>query len=152
MSTAMTEDVDLRTTGASTPQVEKEPEEGRGFGWLLFAGTMLGVAGFMRILDSIWAFGYKGALPEGLKDSLLGSQLQHYAWTWLGVGILMLVSALLLLTRSQFARWVGLFSAGILGVSAVLWLPYYPVWSLVYVGLSALVIYGLATYGGRETV
>ena len=36
-----------------------------GDGWLFFAGTILGLAGLMRIFDSIWAFRYKGALPGG---------------------------------------------------------------------------------------
>ena len=35
----------------------------RGFGWLFFSGTVLGLAGLMRIVDSIWAFRYNGALP-----------------------------------------------------------------------------------------
>jgi hypothetical protein len=28
-------------------------------------------------------------------------------------------------------------------------MPYYPVWSLTYVGLGVLVVYALVTYGGR---
>src|SRR5215471_17828564 len=40
----------------------------RGAGWLLFAGTMLGLAGIMRIIDSIWAFSYHGSLPDNLRD------------------------------------------------------------------------------------
>ena len=38
-------------------------EEDKGFGWLFFAGTVLGLAGLMRIVDSIWAFRYKGRCP-----------------------------------------------------------------------------------------
>ncbi len=29
------------------------------------------------------------------------------------------------------------------------WMPYYPVWSLVYIALAVLVFYALARYGGR---
>jgi hypothetical protein len=56
------------------------------------------------------------------------------------------------LARSQFARWTGLIAAMVGGVSAVTWMPYYPVWSLTYVGLAVLVFYALARYGGREAM
>src|SRR5438477_11098882 len=57
-----------------------------GMGWLFFAASIMGIAGVMRIIDSIWAFRYNGALPENLKDGVLGSNLSNYAWLWLIVG------------------------------------------------------------------
>jgi hypothetical protein len=32
------------------------------------------------------------------------------------------------------------------------WMPYYPIWSLVYVAIAFFVLYGLAVYGGREAM
>src|SRR5947209_14412590 len=78
-----------------------EPVEAGG-GWLFFAGTILGLAGLMRIFDSIWAFAYNGALPDNLKDGLLGSNLNNYGWAWLIVGIVLLTSSVMILVRSQF--------------------------------------------------
>ena len=120
------------------------------FGWMFFAGTILGLAGLMRILDSIWAFRYHGALPDNLKDGVLGSSLHNYAWTWLIVGVILIVSSGLVLVRSQFARWVGLIAATIGGLSAMTWMPYYPIWSLTYVFMAVLVFYALAAHGGPE--
>ena len=122
--------------------------EDRGFGWILFSATIMGIAGIMRIFDSIWAFGYHGALPENLKDTVLGSDLRTYAWLWLAVGCLLVVASALVVTRSQLARWIGIVAAAIGSISAVTWMPYYPVWSMVYVGLGILVVYGLLVYGG----
>jgi hypothetical protein len=34
----------------------------------------------------------------------------------------------------------------------VAWLPYSPVWSLIYVFIAVMVIYALAVYGGRDEV
>jgi len=123
-----------------------------GAGWLFFAGTLLGLAGLMRVIDSIWAFSYKGALPDNLQNGVLGSNLKNYAWVWLGVGVLLLICSFLVLVRSQFARWVGIIGAGIGTVSAIAWMPYYPVWSLVYIGMGVGVIYALSVYGGREAL
>jgi hypothetical protein len=127
---------------------ETDPYDRRGLGWLVFAGTVLGLAGFMRIIDAIWAFSYKGALPENLEDGVLGSDLKTYAWTWLIVGIILVVASSLVLMQSQIARWVGFVAAAIGGISAATWMPYYPVWSLTYVLLAVLVFYALVRYAG----
>ena len=37
-----------------------------------------------------------------------------------------------------------------MAIGAIWWMPFYPVWSLVYIFVGILVIYGLAVYGGRE--
>src|SRR6478752_6450741 len=76
-------------------------QEEKGFGWLFFSGTVLGLAGLMRIVDSIWAFRYNGALPENLQDGTLGDNLTTYGWVWLIVGILLIGSSFMLLQRSQ---------------------------------------------------
>jgi hypothetical protein len=122
-----------------------------GAGWLYFAGTILGVSGLMRIIDSIWAFRYHGSLPGNLQDGVFGSNLKAYAWLWLGVGIVLILASFLVLTQSQLARWVGVVAACIGMVSAAAWLPYYPVWSLVYITLGVLVLHALVTYGGRTS-
>jgi hypothetical protein len=117
--------------------------------WLFFAGTVLGLAGIMRIFDSIWAFRYHGALPDNLRDGLLGSNLKNYAWLFLAVGVLLLLSSFLVISRNQLGRWVGMIASAIVVVSAMTWMPYYPVWALVYVGIGVLVLYALAAHGGR---
>jgi hypothetical protein len=130
------------------------PDAGEGSGWLLFAGTVLGLAGLMRIIDSIWAFHYSGTLPDGvtLRDGILGSNLTTYAWTWLVVGVVLIVASVLILARSQIARWIGFFAAAIGALSAMTWMPYYPIWSLTYVGVAVMTFYALARYGGRDSI
>jgi hypothetical protein len=127
-------------------------EQERGAGWLFFAGTVLGLAGLMRIVDAIWAFKYNGQLPDNLQGGVLGDSLTGYGWTWLVVGIILVICSFLILTRSQIARWVGYLAAVILGLTAITWMPYYPVWSFMYVGIAVLTFYALARYGGRGVV
>ena len=40
-------------------------------------------------------------------------------------------------------------SSSIGALSAMTWMPYYPIWSLTYVGIAVLVFYALARHGGR---
>jgi hypothetical protein len=132
------------------PDVDVFGSDEPGSGWLFFAGTVLGLAGLMRLVDAFWAFRYNGALPDGLQDGALGSNLDNYAWTWLVVGIILIVASLMLMTRSQLARWVGYIAAGLGALSAITWMPYYPIWAMTYVLIALLVFYALAQYGGRN--
>ena len=43
-----------------------------------------------------------------------------------------------------------MIAGALLAISAIWWMPYYPVWSLVYVMIGMFVVYGLAAYGGRN--
>jgi hypothetical protein len=137
----------MTTTGAA-PSGDDYYASTRGDGWLLFAGTILGLAGFMRIFDAIWAFGAH-ANTQNLTDGLLGDDIKNYAWLWLVVGIILILSSVAVLMRSQLARWIGMIAAGIGALSAITWMPYYPVWSFVYIALAIMVLYALAVYGGR---
>lgn len=121
----------------------------RGEGWIIFAAIVLGVAGIMRIFDAIWAFRYHGALPQNLQDAIFGHSLKTYGWVYLVVAAVLIVCAFLVLSGSQVGRWVGIVAGAIGSISAIWWMPYYPIWSLTYIAIGILVIYALAAYGGR---
>jgi len=123
----------------------------RGDGWIVFASAALIFAGAMRIIDAIWAFSYKGQLPNKLQDAVLGDNLKNYGWWWLIVGIILIGAGIGVLSRGQFSRWIGIIGAAIAALSAMAWMPYYPVWSLIYVAIAFFVLYGLSVYGGRES-
>lgn len=127
------------------------PEAAPGDGWMFFAGTILGLAGLMRLVDSFWAFRYNGALPGDLDQAVLGHDLSTYAWLWLVVGLVLIAASFMLLARSQVARWVGYVAATIGALSALTWMPYYPIWPLTYIALMVLTFYALAEYGDRGT-
>ena len=124
----------------------------KGDGWRFFAGTMLGLAGIMRFFDALWAFGHHGALPDNFEGGVLGHSLKTYGWVYLIVAIVLIGASFGVLTGSQFSRWIGMIGGSLLAISAVWWMPFYPVWALTYIGLGTLVVYGLAVYGDRDSV
>ncbi len=56
------------------------------------------------------------------------------------------------MVRSHFSRWIGIFAAAILGISAIWWMPYYPICSPTYIGICFLVIYGLVDHGSTSAL
>jgi len=120
-----------------------------GYGWLFFAGSMMGIAGIMRVFDGIWALRANDT-AEKLTGGFLGTSLSTYGWVWIILGAILIVSSFMILNKSQFARWIGIIGGALLAISAIWWMPFYPVWSLMYVFVGVLVVYGLAVYGGRD--
>ena len=121
-----------------------------GSGWLFFAGTILGIAGIMRIFDGIWALRFDGDVPDELESALLGTSLSTYGWVWIIVGVVLVASSFAVLNRSQFARWIGIIAGAVLAITATWWFAYYPVWTLAYILIGLLVVYALAIHGGRN--
>jgi hypothetical protein len=123
----------------------------RGEGLLLFSGIVLMIAGVMRFFDALWAFRYHGSVPSNLQDALFGHSLKTYGWVYLVVAIILFLAGMGVMVRSQISRWIGMFAGAVGAISAIWWMPYYPIWSLTYIFVAVLVIYALAAYGGRES-
>ena len=127
----------------------------RRSGWLTFSAVILIIAGIMRVIDAIWAFGYHGALPNGLKDAILGHSLKTYGWIWLIIGVILIAAGALVLGPSdrpsaEISRWIGIIAAALAAITAIFVMPYYPVWSLIYIAIAIMVIYGLAARYGEQ--
>ena len=139
----------MTTTHATPPRTSGTFTDEGPSGWLTFAAIVLAVAGVMRIFDAIWAFRHDSALPNGLEDAIFGRSLDTYGWIYLIVAAVLLVSSYFVYQAQQFARWFGVGAAGLAAISAVWWMPYYPVWSLTYIALGSLVVYALVAHGSR---
>ena len=86
--------------------------EEKGFGWLLFAATMLGLAGVLSIIDGI-----VGAVERrsfyAANSHYVFSDLRTWGWITLIIGVLLIVAAMGVFSGSGFARWFGIFAAGL---------------------------------------
>ena len=120
----------------------------RDYRWVQFASFVLGFTGVLRIFDALWAFGYNGSV-HSLKHAILGDSMTTYAWLWLGVGIVLIAAAVALLYLSELGRVIGVTCAAVGAITAMVWMPYYPVWSMMYVGLAVTVIYALVVHWSR---
>ena len=124
-------------------------------GWGGVSAVVLIIAGIMRVLDAIWAFGYHGAIPNGLQDALLGHSLKTYGWNWLIAGVILIAAGALVLgpgdrPSAEVSRWIGIIAEALAAISAIFVMPYYPVWSLIYVAIAIMVMYGLSARYGEQ--
>ena len=122
----------------------------RGVGWLAFAGTLLVISGAFKILDALWAFKYDDEVSEEVQTVLFEGDLASWGWVWLSVGVVLILAGIAVVGGSEWARWFGIIVAAVAAISFLPWIYYQPLWTILSVSLAMLVIYALATYGGRR--
>lgn len=121
----------------------------RGAGWLTFAGIMVFLVAVLNMIYGIAAIDGSKFFIEDEKFIL--SNLNTWGWVVLIIGVLQLVAAFSIWAGGEYGRWIGVITAGVSAIGALLALPGYPFWSLAVFALDILIIYGLTTYGGRQT-
>lgn len=126
---------------------EHEYEE-RGYGWLMFAGTMIAIVGVINFIYGIAAID-KSTFYVGNAQYVI-SDLNTWGWVIMFTGVLQFCAGIGIYMRAQWARWVGVATAGVNMIIQLIFLPAYPLLSLAIFAADILVLYGLITYGGRE--
>ncbi len=126
-------------------------------GWIVFSGFVILIVGAMDILQGFVAIledEYVVATTEGL------AIVDVTAWGWITLiwGGLLVLAGLGLLGGAGWARWLAIFGVGINAIQQVAFLANYPnaypLWNILIVTLSVLVLYALTVRweGFRDTV
>ena len=123
-----------------------EDEEGSGFGWIAFAGTMLILVGCFNVIDGIAAL----ANSSYVANNLLFANLHAWGWFFLIWGAVQIVAGFAIYAGSGWAAIVGIVSAFGNAIAQLSWARANPVWAICAIVLDVLVIYGLVVYGGRR--
>ena len=132
--------------------MSEDMQEGTGF--LLFAWVLLLCAGVLNIIEGILMVGRASVWtdPNGLLAGhrIVFSDLATWGWVILIWGIVQLLGAGSIAKGEQFGRWLGMLIAGVAMIIQFTFLPAYPFWGLILIGIYMSVFYGLAAYGGTH--
>lgn len=124
-------------------------ETTEGAGWVLFAGIMLMI---ISVLNIIWGIAAIDKANFFVADThFIVSDLSTWGWVVLCIGGLQLIAAFSIWAGGQYGRWIGLITACVGSIAALMSLPAYPLWGLAIFTVDLLIIYGLAAYGGIRT-
>jgi hypothetical protein len=118
----------------------------RGQGWITFAGTMVTLAGF---LNALWGIAAIGGLFQSAAAPV-PTGLQTWGWIVGIVGVLELAAAYSIFRGGEFGRWFGILIAAVNAASALMSIKADPAWGICLFAIDVLIIYALATYGGRS--
>ncbi len=143
-----------RSGGAPVPQPwdrgesHYDPYEERGYGWVLFAGVMISIVGIINFIYGIAAIANSKFYVGGAVYII--SELNTWGWVIMFTGVVQFIAAMGIFMRAQWARWVGVATAGVNAIIQLIFIPAYPLASLAIFAIDILVLYGLLAYGGRS--
>ena len=115
-------------------------------GWVVYAATMATVAGMFNLIYGIVLLfndTWVGLTTEGI----LAFDLTAWGWILLGLGAVQLVISFGITSGQSWARVVGVLWASLIAIGQMAFLNVYPIWSLIIITMSLLVIYGLTVHG-----
>ncbi|MCX4573009.1 hypothetical protein OHB41_07395 [Streptomyces sp. NBC_01571] len=118
-------------------------------GLTVFAGVMLMIAGLLDLFRGVMAIAEDDVFVL-TPSYVFRFDLTGWGWIHLVLGAVAVVVSAGLFLAAFWARVLGVVIAGLIIVANFLSLPYYPVWSVVMMAFSALIIWALCV-GRPET-
>ena len=113
-----------------------------GYGWVVFAGILLILAGLFDIVNGIRAI---GAQDTAFDTIFWDNNLEAWGWFYLIVGVVLLVAGISIFNRAPWAVLVvGIAVAVVAAVVNMFWIFVYPIHSLIVIIVCLLIAYGLS--------
>jgi hypothetical protein len=126
-----------------TPEVARGGRaRGEPSGWIVFAATMLFIAG---MFDAIWGLGAvlnDEVVTVGGRGVIVWD-ITAWGWVHIVLGLVLVGTSIGLFAMKGWARWFGIFFAALSAIMQVGVLPAFPIWALIVVALDVVVIYQL---------
>lgn len=119
---------------------------GWAIGWTAFAAILMIMMGFWWILTGFVAI-LSSEFYAVTQKWIFQFDVSTWGWIHLILGIVILASGCGLFLGAVWARIVGVILAVVAGLLAFGWLPYYPVWAILFVAISVAVIWALTVHG-----
>jgi len=123
-------------------------EDVRGDGWVLFAGVMIMIAGFLNVIYGFAALD-DSTFFTGDDRYVIFDDLNTWGWIHLIIGIAQLIAAFSIWNRHAFGRVIGVTTASVSAVLILMFINAAPLAAFSIFIIDLLVIYGLVVYGGR---
>ncbi len=133
-----------RGTQTPTP-LETEPS-GWAVGWTVFAGVMMVVQGCWWFIAGLVALFNDEFYVVG-EEYIFQFDITTWGWIHLLVGLVILAAGLALFTGATWARVIGVVVAAVAMLVGFAWMPWYPLWALLFIVTSASVIWALTAHG-----
>lgn len=119
-------------------------------GWIGFAGVVMILSGVFQAIE-----GLVGIFRESFYVVANNSQVlvinNVHTWGWINliVGVIVMLAGISLFSGTTWARTVAVLFALGSAIINMLYLPQYPVWSILCIALSVIVLYAVMAHGAE---
>ena len=114
-------------------------------GMTTFAGVMLIIIGAFNVIEGLVALFQNEVYVAGPRY-VFAFDLTAWGWTHLIIGAVVAAAGFAVLSGQVWGRSVGVAVAVLSMLANFLFVPYYPVWSLLIIALDFFVIWALIAY------
>jgi len=128
----------------------QQPTSGWAAGGLIFAGTAMTLGGIFQVINGIVAIA-DGEFFAKTRNYTFNLDVTAWGWIHLIIGLLVFVVGLGLFTQATWAGVAAMVVAMLSAIANFFFIPYYPIWSLVVIGLDIWVIWSLTRPGVIRT-
>jgi hypothetical protein len=115
-------------------------------GGVVFGACAMVIAGTFQALNGIAAIS-NDKFYITTNNYTFDVDVSTWGWIHLVVGVLLLVCGIALFSRRMLAVIAALLIAGLSALVNFFFIPYYPIWALVVIGLDVWVIWSLTREG-----
>jgi hypothetical protein len=120
-------------------------KSGWATGLALFAAVMMLMIGLFQSLQGLAAI-VEDTFFVKTKNYVYQFDVTTWGWIHLAIGIVVAVAGWALLSGRLWARATAMVLAVLSALANFLFIPYYPLWSLLMIALSIAVIWALAVF------
>ena len=117
---------------------------GAAIGFTALAAILMMLSGGANILEGIAAI-VRGSFFVTLPNYAYNVSVSGWGWTHLIVGIVVFVAGACLFLDMLWARVAGVILASLSLLLNLVYIPYFPVWSIIVIAIDAFVIWALLT-------
>lgn len=117
-------------------------------GLAVFAGVMMIVAGLFAVIEGIAAL-FNDKVYVSTPQYIFTFDLTAWGWIHLLLGVLIGLAGVAVIRGQTWGRFIGIALAGLSLVANFMFLPHYPVWSILVIALDVAIIWALAVYRGE---
>jgi len=114
-------------------------------GPIVFAGAIMVIAGIWQVFIGTAALA-RDKIYDGVPLYVYSFDLTVWGWAELVTGILSIAAGYAALRGLRWARVLGIGLASVSMIVQFMFLPHFPIWSVLVIALDVGVIYALATY------
>lgn len=140
--------------GYGAPQagypVEAPPSVGVAAGTVL-AGVLMMVGGALGFLAGLAVIIKKGFFANVNNTYAYHWNVTSWGWLDLALGAVIFAAGVCVLLGMVWARVVGVLLASLSAIASFLFVPYYPVWSIILVAMYVYIIWALVAQGRRRS-
>ena len=126
-------------------QLEPEPS-GWAVGGAIFAGVMMIMIGVFEAIAGISAISSDDIFVKA-ENYVFNLDVSTWGWIHLILGIVVVFAGWALIAGRVWGGLVGIALATFVAIANFFWIPYYPFWSILTIGIAIWVIWALTRPG-----